>query len=171
MAEPDTIYRVMVLYMLDAVDFPLTNTQISDFLLEKDYTDYFSIQKILNGLVNAGLIECTTTHNNTQYFLTNEGKLTLPYFEDKLNDSIIADIKQYLKDNKLKLKEENRAFAAYIPTVNDSYDVRCQIQESSHPVIDITINVKTKEQAKAICSNWTKENSNVYTYLMDVLLQ
>ncbi|MCR5467683.1 MAG: DUF4364 family protein, partial [Lachnospiraceae bacterium] len=147
MAEPDTIYRVMVLYMLDAVDFPLTNTQIANFLMSKDYTDYFSVQKTLSGLVDAGLVECSSTHSNEQYFLTNEGKLTLPYFSDKLNDSIITDIKQYLKSNKLKLKEENRAFAAYIPTINDSYDVRCQIQESNHPVIDITINVKTKEQA------------------------
>ncbi len=171
MAEPDTIYRVMILYMLDEVDFPLTNTQISNFLLEKDYTDYFSVNKILNGLVDAELIKCFSTHNNTQYYLTGEGKLTLSYFKDKLNDSIIADIQEYLNENILKLKEENRAFAAFIPTINDSYDVRCQIQESSHPVIDLTINVKTKEQANAICSNWIKQNSNVYTYLMDVLLQ
>lgn len=171
MAEPDTIYRVMILFMLDAVDFPLTNTQLANFLLEKDYTDYFTIQQILNGLVDAELVECSNTHNNTQYVLTNEGKLTLPYFKDKLNDSIIADIRQYLKDNRLKLKEENRAFAAFIPTVDNTFDVRCQVQENYHPVVDLTINVKTKEQAKAICSNWQKVNMNVYTFLMDELLK
>ena len=40
MAEPITIYKLTILNMLDKVDFPLTNTQISNFFLEQDYTDY-----------------------------------------------------------------------------------------------------------------------------------
>ena len=35
MAEPFTIYKLTILNMLDKVDFPLTNTQISDFFLEQ----------------------------------------------------------------------------------------------------------------------------------------
>ena len=34
MAEPITIYKLTILNMLDKVDFPLTNTQISNFFLE-----------------------------------------------------------------------------------------------------------------------------------------
>lgn len=41
MAEPFTLYKLIVLYMLEKVDFPLSNTQISDFFLEKEYTNYF----------------------------------------------------------------------------------------------------------------------------------
>ena len=37
MAEPFTIYKLTILNMLDKVDFPLTNTQISNFFLEQDY--------------------------------------------------------------------------------------------------------------------------------------
>ena len=44
MAEPITIYKLTILNMLDKVDFPLTNTQISNFFLEQDYTDYFRVQ-------------------------------------------------------------------------------------------------------------------------------
>ena len=48
MAEPFTIYKLTILNMLDKVDFPLTNTQISDFFLEQEYTDYFRVQQVLN---------------------------------------------------------------------------------------------------------------------------
>lgn len=44
MAEPFTLYKLIVLYMLEKVDFPLSNTQISDFFLEKEYTNYFTVQ-------------------------------------------------------------------------------------------------------------------------------
>ena len=56
MAEPFTIYKLTILNMLDKVDFPLTNTQISNFFLEQDYTDYFRVQQVLNDLVDANLI-------------------------------------------------------------------------------------------------------------------
>ena len=41
MAETFTLYKLIVLYMLDRVDFPLTTSQISEFILDKGYTTYF----------------------------------------------------------------------------------------------------------------------------------
>ena len=38
MSETYTLYKLIVLYMLDKVDFPLTTSQISEFILEKEYT-------------------------------------------------------------------------------------------------------------------------------------
>ena len=36
-----TLYKLIILFMLDKVDFPLTTSQISEFILEKEYTSYF----------------------------------------------------------------------------------------------------------------------------------
>ena len=38
MGESLTLYKLIVLYMLEKVDFPLTNAQISGFILDKGYT-------------------------------------------------------------------------------------------------------------------------------------
>lgn len=70
MAEPITIYKLTILNMLDKVDFPLTNTQISNFFLEQDYTDYFRVQQVLSDLEDASLIHAESTHSNTQYTIT-----------------------------------------------------------------------------------------------------
>ena len=37
MAEPFTIYKLTILYMLSKAGFPLSNTQISNFFLEQEY--------------------------------------------------------------------------------------------------------------------------------------
>ena len=42
MAEPLTLYKLIILYMLKKVDFPLTNAQISEFVLDQEYTTYFN---------------------------------------------------------------------------------------------------------------------------------
>lgn len=36
MAEPLTLYKLIILYMLQKVDFPLSNAQISDLYWTKD---------------------------------------------------------------------------------------------------------------------------------------
>ena len=47
-SEGLVLYKLMILYMLDRVDFPLTGSQISQFILDKGYTTYFNLQIALN---------------------------------------------------------------------------------------------------------------------------
>ena len=76
MAETYTLYKLIVLYMLDKVDFPLTTSQISEFILDKGYTSYFRLQETLSELAGSGLLEVETTHNRTLYHLTESGAET-----------------------------------------------------------------------------------------------
>lgn len=105
MADPNTIYKMTVLTMLDKVDFPLSNTQLSNFFLEQNYTDYFTVQQVISGLLDSELIRFESTHNNTQYHITPLGKETLKYFADKITPAIEADITAYFEKNKMQLKE------------------------------------------------------------------
>ena len=43
-----TLYKLIVLYMLSRVTFPMTNAQVSDFILEKEYTDYLTLQQVIS---------------------------------------------------------------------------------------------------------------------------
>jgi len=171
MAEPFTIYKLIVLYMLEKVDFPLTNTQISDFFLEKEYTNYFTIQQVMHELIESGLILTESTHSNTHYSITPAGKDTLSFFQEKISPAIQEDVLTYFTQNKVNLKNENSILADYYKTTNQEYAVRCQLRERGLSRIDLTLTVHTKEQAKAICSNWKTQTTEVYTFLMDLLLK
>ena len=171
MAEPFTIYKLTIIYMLDKAGFPLTNTQISNFFLEKEYTDYFRIQEVIGDLDDANFIHSESTHSNTQYTLTAAGKETLGFFKDKISDGIANDVKEFFEANKMELKQENSILADYYKTTDRRYDVRCQVRSDGHNIIDLTLSVNTKEQAEAICNNWKNQNDDVYAYLMDILLK
>ena len=60
LSEPMTLYKLMNLYMLKQVNFPLTNAQLSGFFLDREYTTYFTLQRALNELLEAGLIKMQT---------------------------------------------------------------------------------------------------------------
>lgn len=171
MADAFTQYKLLILYMLDQVDFPLTNTQISNFMLDHDYTTYFTIQQTINELIRAELIRTESTHNNTQYYITNAGKETLSFFPDKLSAAMKADVRSFFAENTIKIRQEISAVANYCKTTLQDYAVRCQMKERQRTLIDLTITVSSKEQAQAICTNWQKQQENVYAYLMDMLLK
>lgn len=171
MAEPNTLYKLIIIYMLEKVDFPLTNTQISDFFLEKELTDYFTIQQVIHDLLDSELILAQSTHSNTQYLATPVGKETLNYFRDKISLSIQEDVQTYLAENKMVLKNENSIIADYYKTPEQEYATRCQIKERGISRLDVTLTVKTKEQAEGICRNWKKQYNDVYACLMDLLIK
>ena len=60
MAETYTLYKLIVLYMLDRVDFPLATSQISEFILDKGYTSYFKLQETLSELISSDLLKAET---------------------------------------------------------------------------------------------------------------
>ena len=42
MTEPETLYKLMILYMLKKVNFPMTNPQLWTFFEGNGYTNYFT---------------------------------------------------------------------------------------------------------------------------------
>ena len=103
LTEPMTLYKLMNLYLLKQVNFPLTNAQLTSFFTEHDYTTYFTLQQALNELEDAGLIHKEASHSSTRYDITKEGEETLNFFGKNISPAIINDMDEYLKENKAVL--------------------------------------------------------------------
>ena len=88
MADTFTLYKLIILYMLDKISFPLSNAQLSEFILEKEYTDYFTVQSALSELSETGFLKVRTVRNTSLYYITEEGRKTLSYFSKKISRSV-----------------------------------------------------------------------------------
>ncbi|MGN0334514.1 MAG: DUF4364 family protein [Lachnospiraceae bacterium] len=170
MAEAQTIYKLIILSMLDQVDFPLTNAQLSDFILTKEYTNYFTLQQVISELLESGLIDGTTVRNSSYYRITEEGKATLDYFGNMISPAINEDIQNYFSDHMIALRDEASVIADYYKNTNQEFSARLQVLERGFPLIDLTLSVPTKEQANSICNHWKTKNQKIYAYLMQELL-
>lgn len=171
MAEPITLYKLMILSMLDHSDTPLTNTLLSDFFLGKEYTTYFTLQEALHELNDAQFIQQEASHNNIQYSITPAGQESLHFFKNKINKEIQSDIKQYIAEHKLLIENSTSAVADYYITPEKKYAVHCQLREKGIPQLDLTLNVRNKDQAEAICTNWKTQTDDIYMMLIDQLLK
>ena len=170
MADKLILYKLIVLYMLDKVDFPMTNSQISEFILEQGYTTYFKLQEALSDMADSDFIKVEVTHNRTLYHLTTEGARAISYLGNKISPAIKIDINTFLKEKKYDLKEEVGIKSDYRITENDEYVVRCLIVENGENIMDLRLIVPTEKEAQTITNNWIANYQQAYALLISKLL-
>lgn len=156
--------------MLEKVNFPLTNGQISEFVLEKGYTTYFTLQQAISEMVSTGFIREESTHNRTLYHLTEEGSETIQFFKSNISPAIRSDIDTFISEKAYELKNEVSVKADYYPNKSNEYSVRCQILEGNASLLDLTISVPTEAEAISVANNWSQKHQEVYAQIMATLL-
>ena len=169
-SEGLVLYKLMILYMLDRVDFPMTTSQISDFILSFNESAALHLQVAINELVDSDFTKPKTERNHTLFEITEQGKEAIELFEFKIDDSIKLDIITYLKEQKIELRKESAISSDYYPSGNE-YVAQCSIKERNQTLLEIKITVPTKEQAIHICDSWHSKNEEVYKYLIATVWQ
>lgn len=165
------LYKLIILYMLNRVDFPLTNSQMSEFILDKGYTNYFKLQQALAELAEDGFIREEATHSRTFYHLTEEGAETIHFFGNDISPAIQKDINDFLTDKQYDLKNEVSVKADYYPNSSGEFSVHCQVLEQNAPLIDLTITVPSEAEAQSVSNNWSGKSQEIYACIMSALLK
>ena len=170
LAEPMTLYKLMNLYMLHQVNFPLTNAQLSNFFLDRVYTTYFTLQQALNELLDAGLVKKETMRNSSRYEITKEGEETLEFFGKNISPAIVSDMDEYLKQNRFRMRNEVGLISDFYKSTNQDYIVHCEVREGKAVLVNLDISVPDKEQAEIMCNHWKDRSQEIYAYVMKSLM-
>ena len=152
--EQLTLYKLMILYLIEKVDFPLSNSQISEFILDKE----------------ENMLRVKQIRNMSHYALSDEGSEAIEMFEYQIPNSIKEDIAQFLKEKEYELRKEANVTADFYPSKGDEYTVNLKIREKESPLLEINLNVVSRDQAVYICDHWEKKHSDVYSMLIEKLL-
>lgn len=155
--------------MLNRVDFPLTRNQISDFILEKEYTNFLTLQQAISELLDAFMIQGKSSSNRTLLAITDEGKETLEYFENRIGDGIKEDICAYLSVNKFALRNESSVQSNYYKSTQGEFEVELLAKEKGQDLIHLKISVPVEDIAISVCDNWQKKYQEIYRYLTSEL--
>ena len=167
--DPLTLYKLIVLYMLDRVTFPLTTAQISDFILGKEYTNFLTLQQVFSELTDTGLIEARSANNRTHLTITSEGTETLHFFENRISLAIKSEIHAYFQEKEYILREDVSVVSDYYKSTTGEYEAHLIAKERDVNLIDLTLSVPSKELAESICNNWMTKNQDIYQYLIEQL--
>ncbi len=167
--EDFTINKLIILYLLSQVKMTLSLSQITQIILERGYTNYFSLQQYLNELEKSYFI-ITSKQNNTSYFeITDKGAETLDFFSSRIPDFIKKELDEFIEGNWRKLRSEIDVHAEYTPNKLNEYIVNCKVTENNSSLIELSISVGSKKQAIALCNKWQDNASTLYSEILQLL--
>ena len=166
-----TLYKLIILYMLNKIDFPLSNAQISDFILDKDYTDYFHIQQALSELSEASFLTTEIRRNSSFLQITDAGCEVLEFCKNEISEEIKKEIDDYLKKHNYQFREEASNIATYYQSNKpNEYIAHCLVKERNSTLIELNLTVSSEEEASIICNHWKERSQEIYAYTIQTLL-
>ena len=166
--ENETQDKLIILHTIKRLSKYITNLQLVDLILETTGIDYFTLQTLLIDLQEKKLISLISTDENRYYKITDDGEKMLSSLAHLIPDFLLKRINLKINAIQKKLEQRTIIWADYTPESEDSYIVQCKISENDQILINLSLNVPTKEQAIDICNKWYENPSRYYADIIKI---
>ena len=160
--------KVLILYLLNQVNKPITNDNLYKLVLSAIDMNYFYYQQFLLDLISADFIVSYQIEEQTVYELTSHGKTTLDLTLDILPGIIKLKADTNLKPLLDDIENDN-IIAEFTPKSEDHYTVICKIVENNETVFEIKTFAGSRNEAKKIVDNWKNNAETIYPNLLETL--
>ena len=171
----DVENKLIILYLINRMELSMSRAQITDFVIAKDFMDYFVLEQTMSDMLEQGLL--TSTQENaqdvttTRYTITNDGYMSLEFFEEHIPKPVRNLINSYVKENRGRVKRDYEVSASYFPNIeNNDFQVKCGVYEDKRVLLELSISVDTREQAKIIQNNWHGNASGLYQRIIEAMI-
>lgn len=158
----ETQDKLIILHAIKRLSKSITNLQMVDLILETTGIDYFSLQTLLIELQEKQLISLISTNENRYYKITESGEEMLSSLSNLIPGFLLKRINSKINAIQKKLEQKTVIWADYTPISDDSFVVDCKISENDQVLVNLSLNVPTKEQAINICNKWYENPSRYY---------
>ena len=162
--------KIIILYVLVHSGREISNSSLSDLILELDDMNYFRLQEAISGLLTSGLIASRSVPGTTYYSITQKGISTLKYLEEELNQKTVEALTRLMDEKDMMGPVSVLTPADYYQTPSGTYEVRCRVIADNITRMDLTVQVPSEEAAKAVCFSWPHKNEKIYETIMEELL-
>jgi len=163
--------KLLLLYLIEKMDIPLSTSQIHQFVLEETSTHYFDCQQCLCEMLEDNYLEATAEDNKTRYTITDIGITTLEYFEKRIPLYIRNKINKYVNDNRKYVKRDYETTANYFKDFQTGdYVVKCGVYDDVSVLMEINLTVVSRDHARNICDNWRNNVTSLYGSILNNLV-
>ena len=157
-------HKLLILYILDKINMDLTNSQITQVVLETEMMNYFS-------LMESKFLTTYKESDREYYSLTQKGLEILEYFLSRIPEDLTKKIDEYVALNKQSLLSDTEVKSSFIQQNNNEFIVNLRVIENQSNLIDLNLNVSSEKQAQQICNNWKNNASYMYAEIIDLLIK
>lgn len=161
--------KLLLLYILSSIDMPVTNSHITQIVLENNLINYFALQQYLSELIASGFISDSIEGSKHSLKITDSGRETLEFFKNRISQAKKDAVDNYLEINLPEIRNELEIIAEYVPSKDNNFMVNLKLTGRKGPLIDINVPARTKKEAKEMCTHWKENSRELYCSIMELL--
>jgi predicted transcriptional regulator len=160
--------KLLILYIFDKVDMPLSNSTITQIVLENNLINYFLLQQYLSELIKNAFLVDIKDERLHMLTLSESGKSTLHFFINRIPEKKKKFIDEYILNNIVNIRKEIQIIAEYVPTTGDKYMVSMKLLNGTDVLVDLKLPAFSNNEAKSICSRWKDESEEIYNKILEM---
>jgi predicted transcriptional regulator len=161
--------KLILLYLIDRINMPVSNLQITKIILENKFMNYFFLQQFLKELNDGSMLTSSQSEGKTMYSITAKGSQTLNYFPDHIPAGIKSRIDDTISVVRKNIRNETLITADYSCESENEFVVTCKVREDNFMLMEINVTVGSKIDARAICDNWKQHSQTIYSDIISTL--
>lgn len=162
--------KLLLLYVIKTIKYSITNTQLTDIVLENSFINYFLLQQYITELVSSEFLIYEEENSKKLIRLTEKGDKVLTLFKDRVSSNKIKLIDDYINNKLESIKKELTISGDYTLDNNDTFLVNLKAVEGKTLLLDLKLNVASKKQAISLCSKWRENPSEIYDRIMQAVI-
>lgn len=161
--------KLLLLYLIKFSASAFTNSEITEFVLEKNYMNYFLVQQYLSELVESKFIEMIKEDSKEVYFILEKGQIALSYFEERIPNKIKQELNDEFNEVKKKTIVETQVVSEFFEKENNQFVVNLKLVENDETLFSLYVDVATKKQVDLICNRWKENTESIYQNIINLL--
>jgi len=165
------IHKMVLLFILDQMDFPITDDSILNITSESNaWIPWMECKEAIAKLVEINMVSQVIHESKIYYTLTADGRLCLSNFYNTIPASEREEIAGYIAENRMKYKRRQEYFRTYTKNSDGTYTVKLKIVNPGQTLVDLTLNVSSRQIARNLHETWDKKAGNIYRLLQEHLI-
>lgn len=160
----NTEIRILLCYLLDCIDAPITHDQIVDVLLGEELVNYFVLAEALSKLCSQGLI----SQSSEGYRITDTGRTVA----QTLAQDVPRTIREAAVRGVIRAQQYAAKTAAHrCDIVNDGSGriVRCTIGDEAGTLFKMELFMPDELSAQAVKEKFIESGDNVFKLVLSAL--
>ncbi len=160
--------RLLVCYLLKAIDKPIEKEQLNNALLENGLANYFEISQAITELLSNGAIDMLIIDDEECYKILPRGK----EIAENLEMTLPKTVRERAVNSAIKLltlKEVERENRIDVEKVEDGYNVTFSLMSGNDELMKLTLLVGDSMQVESVKKNYLEDPIKLYSSIITAL--
>ncbi len=162
--------KLLVMFFINEMNTPLLGYQLEDYFVDNVLIETIELHTIMAELTELDFIKTESVFGRTYYTVTAKGKDALESLETGLTETSRDLIREYCKQNKARIKNENNVVTHCQQTADGAFELVLTLLNNTKPLMELKLLIDDEDFAVQATKNWANASTDLYAHIVNTLL-